>query len=454
MMRAPKKRTLLAGAAAFALSSTSAFAADVPVKAPKAAAALHDWTGWYGGYYAGLGVSQTTVRSDSRSGSFDISSAGPAGGLQGGYNWQLTPHWVGGVEGDIGHLGIDRALQEFDNNVVFGRGTSWYGTIRGRLGLTSGPSLFYATGGVAFVKAKGDFDVIRQTTVDKSRSSTTAIGWTLGGGIETLLGNNWSAKVEYLYIDAGVQNVFNPNLGDGDTAHFDSRFHIFRYGLNYKFGSPGTSVHALPVHNWTGFHFGVNAGPALSQVKTSARSVIDDVIGEFVSAVDVTGSGVSAAVQAGYTWHLSRDWVAGLEADIGNLRIAHSFRDWDNGTTFGVKAGWYGTARARLGYSTGQALLYATGGAAFVDVKNESTGRDINDDPIPVSTSKLATGWTLGAGVEAVTSRNWTAKAEYLFVDAGSQNLVVAGNTINVWSAQFNNRFHVFRFGLNYRFGS
>ena len=450
MMRAPKKRLFLAGIAALTFSGASALAADVPVKAPllKAAAPVYDWTGWYGGYNVGVGVSQTIGRRDGNTGSFDVGGAGVAGGVQGGYNWQLAPQWVGGFEGDVGYLGIDRSFREFDSSSIVGLRTGWYGTIRGRVGFTRGPSLLYATGGVALVNVRNNFDAVAGTSTIEFASSETAIGWTVGGGIETMIGGNWSMKAEYLVIDAG-QNVFISILDR--TAHFDNRFHVFRYGLNYKFGGAEIPVTALPSHDWTGFYAGVNAGVGLSQVKTNATSVA----GEFAGAVDISGSGFTGAVQAGYNWQLAPNWIAGVEGDFGHLGVACSFGDFDNTSTiFGVKAGWYGTVRARLGYSTGPALLYATGGAALVNVKNELTGRDVNDERIPVSTSKTKTGWTLGAGIEATTAQNWTAKAEYLFIDAGSQNLPVAGISINSSNAQFNNRFHVFRFGLNYRFGS
>ena len=56
----------------------------------------------------------------------------------------------------------------------------------------------------------------------------------IGAGIETALGQGWTAKTEYLYIDAGENKVFN--AAQGDLATFDNRFHVFRLGLNYKFG--------------------------------------------------------------------------------------------------------------------------------------------------------------------------------------------------------------------------
>jgi outer membrane immunogenic protein len=436
-MRAPGK-SLLASAAAVALSAASAFAADVPVKAPliKETAPVYDWTGWYGGYHVGPGVSQTRGSTENIIGSIDRAGAGFAGGVQGGFNLQFAPHWVAGIETDISHLGIDRSFEDFvDSNVAFGVRTNWYGTIRGRLGYTNGPSLFYATGGVAYVGLQNNFDF-----GSSSSASKTANGWTAGGGIESMLGGNWSARAEYLYVDAGSQDVFNQAVfdGAGATTRFDNRFHVFRYGLNYRFGDQSKLV-GLPSQEWTGLYAGVNAGTALSQVH--ARDA------RFPEAVDIAGSGFIGGLQAGYNWPFNPHWVAGLEGDVGWLGIDRSPINWNetDGARLGVKTGWHGTLRGRLGYSTGPALLYVAGGAAFVNVKNTFSNPT---EAVFGSKSRVSTGWTVGGGIEASITDNWTAKTEYVYVDLGRQDVLAD------FVLLFDNRFHVFRFGLNYRFGS
>jgi len=231
------KKFFVTGVAAAALCGVPALAADVPVKVPvyKAIDPGFSWTGWYGGVNVGVGISQTHGNTPGTVGSVDRSGAGFAGGVQGGYNWQFNPNWVAGIETDIGYLGIDRSRQNWNDSRAFGVKTDWYGTIRGRLGYSTGPALLYVTGGAAFVNVKNNFDEIAVTQASKSE---TATGWTVGGGIEAALAQNWTAKTEYLYIDAGSQDVFNPVIGGGSTTHFNNRFHVFRFGLNYKFGDP------------------------------------------------------------------------------------------------------------------------------------------------------------------------------------------------------------------------
>jgi outer membrane immunogenic protein len=88
-------------------------------------------------------------------------------------------------------------------------------------------------------------------------SRTTKTGWTVGGGVETSLAwmgwsPNWSAKLEYLYVDLGsVSNSVTAALGGGTGAggatspaptsatllsSHDIRDHIIRVGVNYRFG--------------------------------------------------------------------------------------------------------------------------------------------------------------------------------------------------------------------------
>ena len=83
---------------------------------------------------------------------------------------------------------------------------------------------------------RNNFDDVAEPVFVSKRE--IAIGWTVGGGIEAVLDRNWTAKTEYLFIDAGNQDVRNPSFSPGgDTTRFENRFHVFRFGLNYRFGS-------------------------------------------------------------------------------------------------------------------------------------------------------------------------------------------------------------------------
>jgi outer membrane immunogenic protein len=84
---------------------------------------------------------------------------------------------------------------------------------------------------------------------------------------------------------------------------------------------------------------------------------------------------------------------------------------------------WLGTARGRVGYAFDRYLVFATAGAAFGDVRaNFSNG--------PISRS-IEAGWTVGAGIEVALGRNWSAKAEYLFVDLADGSCTTACTIAN-----------------------
>src|SRR6185312_14587303 len=86
---------------------------------------------------------------------------------------------------------------------------------------------------------------------------------------------------------------------------------------------------------------------------------------------------------------------------------------------------WFGTVRGRVGFLvTPQWLLYGTGGLAYGETKSSFTTTDLTGGCVPNGTlcatgasSGVSTGWTAGAGAEAMLAPNWSAKVEYLYVD-------------------------------------
>jgi outer membrane immunogenic protein len=60
----------------------------------------------------------------------------------------------------------------------------------------------------------------------------------VGTGIEYAFLPNWSAKIEYDFIDFGKDNV-NFTLANGGSLGVDSHqfLHAVKFGLNYRFGN-------------------------------------------------------------------------------------------------------------------------------------------------------------------------------------------------------------------------
>lgn len=218
------------------LASPDSYAADIavppPVKAPAPVYAppVFTWTGFYAGANIGWGWSDgdgTMFVTGLAPIPFSGDGDGFLGGVQAGYNWQ-TGAFVFGLEtdfqgssgrGDIsgGGLGTIGTLK-----------SPWFGTIRGRVGYAMDRWMLYVTGGGAY--AHLDFDGTLPTGAFSS--STTAWSWTIGGGVEAMLWDRWSGKLEYLYID--TPSDFPAPTG---TVAVDGTMnnHILRAGLNYHF---------------------------------------------------------------------------------------------------------------------------------------------------------------------------------------------------------------------------
>ena len=222
-------KTLMASAAALALSSAAVLAADAPVrpvhKAPvQVAAPLFNWTGLYYGVSGGYGWGSSTHNDPAAisSGSFDTDGWLFGGTV--GYNWQTGPY-VFGLEGDLSWANIEGGAIS-PGGPIFTE-LNWLGTGRIRAGYAADAYLFYVTGGVAFGGVEAGNPVAGGGTGDETR-----VGWTLGGGVEAALTPNWTAKLEYLYVDLGDKDNYPTATGPVEVSLTS---HIVRLGLNYKF---------------------------------------------------------------------------------------------------------------------------------------------------------------------------------------------------------------------------
>jgi len=227
------------------------------------------WSGFYFGIHGGHangkwdGITKTTAGNpvNDYSGIDDadqsIDGSGWFGGGQLGYNWQRG-RFVTGLEADISWTNFEGSgtWTAYEDGV----GNAWrkkhdlemdyFGTARVRLGYAADAFMPYITGGLAWAKTSGDLAVTQYNEVSGIAAGTSYadvderhFGWTIGGGIETLLSDRWSLKAEYLYVDLGEKDyrfsgkVFNGADFNTDYYPSDLDFHTFRLGLNYKFGN-------------------------------------------------------------------------------------------------------------------------------------------------------------------------------------------------------------------------
>jgi outer membrane immunogenic protein len=226
-----KFRLLGAGVAALSLLASvfSAQAADIPhpvYKGPRTVVAYYNWTGFYAGINGGYGWGTSDW-------DLPVISMKPKGWLAGGtlgYNYQIGS-WVWGLEGDFdwSDMKASTACGAFSCETK----QTWLATARGRVGYAFDRWLPYITGGGAFGHVKASL-----TNPGVPGDSDTMIGWTVGGGLEYAFLGNWSAKIEYLYVDLGKFNCGVSCAAGFVTDNVTFKENIVRAGLNYKFSGP------------------------------------------------------------------------------------------------------------------------------------------------------------------------------------------------------------------------
>lgn len=200
---------------------------------------------------------------------------------------------------------------------------------------------------------------------------------------------------------------------------------------------PADNSPPVKLTPWRGFYVGLNGGYAWGSGDPTI--VTDDTDSGALDAIDP--SGFLGGGQIGYNAQFG-NFVIGAEADIQG--------GWVDGSKAGnvpplgavatsSELNWLSTVRGRIGFAGDRMLIYGTGGVAWADMDFTANG---------VSGGDTMTGYAVGGGVEWMLSGNWTARAEYLYVDLGDARITddVGG------SATFDNAFHVMRAGINYKF--
>jgi outer membrane immunogenic protein len=217
-----------------------------------------NWSGFYLGANAGAATARNqtsfydTAAAPVWNETYNLMPNGYIAGVQGGYNWQSAA-WVVGIEADIqGSTQRDNSncmlacLLTVAQRMNVDQRMTWLGTVRGRLGYSFGPTLFYATGGLAYGGITNDVTEFAGPALVASFKHSKG-GWTAGGGVETpldlfgWLGKGWTTKTEYLYVDLGrITDTFT-YIGFNQAITSRVTEHVFRSGINYRFNAPVVS---------------------------------------------------------------------------------------------------------------------------------------------------------------------------------------------------------------------
>lgn len=168
------------------------------------------------------------------------------------------------------------------------------------------------------------------------------------------------------------------------------------------------------AYNWVGPYVGANAGYQWGSTTNNPTKP----------------SGLTGGVQAGYNWQYGQ-FVFGAETDLQLSGADDVFAGWKFSNP------WFGTVRGRAGYAMNNILVYGTLGLAYGGLKGETAAG--------LTESKTLGGWAGGLGMEVGFTPNWTARAEYLYIDLGDRNYAITGSANGLESS-------ILRLGLNYRF--
>lgn len=218
----------------------AAQAADLPrapiTKAP-VMAPLPIWQGWYAGIHGGWGWGDADRSLDATDAAFtagEDASHEIDGGIFGGhigYNWQVAPNYLFGLEASLAWSGLDGG-----RSLLLGSVSSdleWIATFTPRLGWINNNWLFYIKGGIAGGRVESAAATLVPATFSSSNSH---VGWTAGVGLEVMWSPNWIFGIEYNYYDLGGESL-NGLYSDGTIVaqNTDIKFSSVLARLSYKY---------------------------------------------------------------------------------------------------------------------------------------------------------------------------------------------------------------------------
>lgn len=214
-----------------------------------------------------------------------------------------------------------------------------------------------------------------------------------------------------------------------------------------------------PYSNWSGFYLGGSLGGRWDDAEwTTLQATVP--VGPNRSAT-YDSSSFRGGIYGGVNFQLSPMIVAGIEADIGWGKN-ESTRTGIPGLTVlsdttTLRQNWDGSVVGRLGVLvTPATLLYAVGGASWIDVESNTTCSTAGGFCLATrsqTNDTTRTGYTVGAGIETMLMGNWMARAEYRFADYGNIDNRFFAGTLDQFTVSEDLRTHTAKVGLAYKFG-
>lgn len=188
---------------------------------------------------------------------------------------------------------------------------------------------------------------------------------------------------------------------------FAAMFSISAQAADLRPGSVPYMSHGMfAAYNWSGPYIGANLGYEFGNL-----------------------SGIMGGGQIGYNFQYNQ-FVFGADADLQASNADETF------AAYKFSNPWFGTMRGRFGMAFNNVMLFATAGLAYGAGEVEIGA---------LAETRTSFGWTVGLGIEVGFTPQWTAKAEYLYIDLADKGYVLSGTSHGVESS-------IVRMGVNYRF--
>jgi outer membrane immunogenic protein len=211
---------------------------------------------------------------------------------------------------------------------------------------------------------------------------------------------------------------------------------------------------APAVTDWTGFYLGLNGGGGWSEQRLAYNPT---------TFTGITPQGAFGGGQIGYNWQTKPDFyrffgpgsfVFGIEADIQGSGYSDHGTDGVS-SSFKSDIDYFGTLRGRAGFAVDKTLYYVTGGLAYGGVKSTVKLGATEPSPGSYSVGTTGTGYAFGGGIELMTSRAWSVKLEYQYLNLGQNDPVnpVHGSYYANGGVAKDDTISTMRLGLNYHTG-
>ncbi|MBS0232908.1 MAG: outer membrane beta-barrel protein [Proteobacteria bacterium] len=421
-----------------------------------------DWNGFSVGIGGGYGMANTRIDGSARvpDSGLDAKTDGlPSSGglftLSAGYDHRLSQSLVAGAFVDYDFSGIGAAsTYEVGNQISAG----------GRLGYLISPStLFFSTFGYAHTDATNpSVGFVFGDTGDGKRSFD---GYFVGGGAETLIGGGFSVKAEYRYTSFGSEGdklAFSPD--ESISSSSKPAIQTARVSLNYRFGADeqgqdsGSPPAIAITSDWTSPYIGLGGGAGTADTRVGSP--------DEVGSTDLGSDGGLLFFTAGYDYQLNSRFVVGAFGDA-------SFTHFRYKSAFGVTSDPESMSETldnnfrnllmiggRVGYLTSPGtLIFVSGGYANAGLGDTRVSFNVSDAPgesVTLDGQRFSGGF-VGGGIEARITDALSLKAEYRYIDFGSEDMSMSAASIpDVIFARttFDPTMQIGMLSINWRFGA